>query len=195
MATPQPIIRTERLILRPLVKGDAPEIQRLAGEREVADTVLRIPHPYPDGAADIWIEESAFAWETGKGVSYAITDAASGALLGAIGLSVTQEHAQAELGYWIGTAYWNRGLCTEAARAILELAFTSLSMHRVQARHFTRNAASGRVLRKLGMRLEGIQRDAVRKWDRFEDIAVHAILEDEWRSERGSAARWCCNRR
>ena len=182
--TRQPTLRTERLILRPFDTDDAPDIQRLAGEREVADTTLRVPHPYPDGAAEIWIDESAYAWDAGKGVSYAITDADSGALFGAIGLSITSEHAFGELGYWIGSAYWNRGLCTEAGRAILELAFTTLSLHRVQARHFTRNFASGRVMQKLGMRLEGVHRDAMRKWDRFEDVAVYAIMEDEWRSER-----------
>lgn len=178
----QPTLRTERLILRPFAEDDAPDIQRLAGELEVADTTLRVPHPYPDGAATIWIVESAFAWETGKGASYAITDAESGDLLGAIGLAIAPEHAYAEMGYWISREYWNRGLCTEAARAVLELAFDSLSLHRVQARHFTRNAASGRVLQKVGMHFEGMQRDAVRKWGRFEDIALYAILEDEWRS-------------
>lgn len=189
MANPQPTLRTERLILRPFVMDDAPEVQRLAGERDVAATTLHVPHPYPDGAAALWIDESALAWEAGKGASHAITDATSGDLFGAIGISIAPEYLQAELGYWIGTAYWNRGLCTEAGRAVLELAFDSLSLHRVQARHFTRNAASGRVMRKLGMRLEGIHRDAMRKWGRFEDVAVYAILEDEWRAESECSER------
>lgn len=179
---PQPILRTERLILRPFVLDDASEVQRLAGDREVAETTLRVPHPYPDGAAEVWIRESALAWESGKGASFAITDAASGALFGTIGLVLTPEYAQAELGYWIGLEYWNRGLCTEAGRAILDLAFTTLLLHRVQAHYLTRNVGSGRVMQKLGMSFEGIHRDAMRKLDRFEDIAVYAILEDDWRS-------------
>jgi [ribosomal protein S5]-alanine N-acetyltransferase len=59
-----------------------------------------------------------------------------------------------------------------------------LGLHRIQGRHLVRNHASGRVMTKLGMRLEGIHRHAVRKWDRFEDIAHHAILVTDEDAER-----------
>ena len=91
------------------------------------------------------------------------------------------EHARAELGYWVGVPYWNRGVATEAARALVAFGFGALGLHRVQARHLTRNPASGRVMQKLGMRLEGVHREAVRKWDRFEDLAMYAVLAREWR--------------
>jgi RimJ/RimL family protein N-acetyltransferase len=99
-------------------------------------------------------------------------------------MSAQPAHARAELGYWIGVPFWNRGYCTEATRALVDLGFRSLGLHRIQARHLTRNPASGRVMLTLGMRMEGINRDAMRKHGRFEDLAVYAILADEWVAAR-----------
>lgn len=173
-------------MLRPFGFDDALAVQVLAGAREVADTTLHIPHPYPTGAAEQWIATHPATWETGTGVTYAITDAGTGVLMGAVGLTINPPHARGELGYWLGVPYWNRGYCTEAARAVVELGFAQLGLHRIQARYLTRNPASGRVMQKLGMRSEGVNRGAIRKHDRFEDLAVYAILADEWASGSGA---------
>ena len=179
----QPTLETARLVLRPFAAADAPAVQALAGAREVADTTLHVPHPYPDGAAEGWIATHAPAWAAGTLAAYAIVDPADGGLRGAVALAVATEHARAELGYWVGVPWWGRGIATEAARALVGLGFARLALHRVQARHLTRNPASGRVMQKLGMRLEGVHREAFRKWDRFEDTAMYAVLDREW--ERG----------
>ncbi|HKG93136.1 MAG TPA: GNAT family protein [Gemmatimonadaceae bacterium] len=89
------------------------------------------------------------------------------------------EHARGELGYWVGAGMWGRGYATEAARAVVSFGFATLGLNRIQARHFLRNPASGRVLQKLGMRCEGMHRQAYRRWGRFEDVAVYAILASE----------------
>jgi ribosomal-protein-alanine N-acetyltransferase len=174
-----PVLRTARLELRPFVPGDAPRVMELAGAREIADTTLTIPHPYPEGAAEGWIATHQQAWEAGSGLTLAMVDRSADAVVGAIGLTIKTEHASSELGYWVGVPYWNSGFCTEAARAVLDFAFDVLGLHRVQARHLMRNPASGRVMQKLGMRLEGVHRESVRKWDRFEDLAVYGILANE----------------
>ena len=178
----QPLLETTRLVLRPFELADAPAVQQLAGAREIADTTLRIPHPYPDGAAAEWITTHGPAWERGAGVSYAITLRGSTTLIGAIGLEIARRSSWGELGYWVAVSSWNRGYCSEAARMILDFAFNELHLHRIQARHLTRNPASGRVLQKIGMRLEGVHREAVCKWDRFEDLAVYGILETDRRA-------------
>ena len=178
--TEQPVLTTPRLVLRPFVFDDALGVQLLAGAREVADTTLHIPHPYPAGAAAQWIATHPITWEAGTGVTYAITDALSGVLMGAVGLTITPAHARGELGYWLGVPYWRRGYCTEAATAVVDFGFTRLGLHRIQARYLTRNPPSGRVMQKLGMRSEGVHRHAVRKDDRFEDLEIYAILADEW---------------
>ena len=182
----QPALLTERLELRPFRFEDAPRVEEIASAREIADTTLNVPHPYPPGAAAAWIAGHALAWEAGTGAAFAITERAGGALVGAIGLAIAPEHARAELGYWVAVSHWGLGYCTEAARAVLAFAFGPLALHRVQARHFLRNPASGRVMRKLGMRHEGVHREAMRKWGRFEDLAQYAILADEWGTDGGA---------
>lgn len=183
---PQPDLVTARLRLRPFSLADAPAVQALAGAREVADTTLTIPHPYPDAAAAAWIATHGPAWAARRAVTYAVTDV-TGALVGAVGLALAPAHASAEVGYWIGLPAWGRGYATEAAAALFGYAFGGLGVHRVEGRHFTRNAASGRVMQKLGMRPEGLMREAVRRWDRFEDLALYAVLSSEWGQARPGA--------
>ena len=182
-----PQLVTERLVLRPFAISDGPLVEYLAGTREVADTTLTIPHPYPIGGGAAWIATHADAWDRGTRLTLALCDPGGvGELLGAISLHVSPAHSHGEIGYWIGVSNWGRGYATEAARALTAYAFQQLELHRVQGRHFTRNAASGRVLQKLGMQLEGVHRDAYERWGRFEDVAVYAILTAEWNAARSS---------
>lgn len=176
-----PTQRTERLLLRGFTMADAPRVQELAGAREVASTTLTMPHPYDDGGAEAWIAGHAAAWEARKRLTLAITTAADG-VIGGIGLNLVPAHRQGEVGYWIGMPYWNRGFATEAAGAVLAYGFDELGLHRIAARHFPRNPASGKVLLKLGMLHEGTLREHVWKWDRFEDLECYAILGREWRA-------------
>ena len=178
---PQPDLHTERLLLRPFRPSDAPDVQRLAGAFEIADMTMTVPHPYPDGAAEAWIAMHERSWEDETGATYAIAERATGSVVGAIGLGIVRAHALAELGYWIGVPFSNRGYASEASRALLDFGFSALDLHRIQARHFLRNPASGRVMEKIGMMREGVMRGAARKWDRFEDLAMYAVLAPEWK--------------
>ena len=182
----QPVLTTRRLVLRPFALDDALAVQVLAGAREVAETTLHIPHPYPAGGAEQWIATHPIMWEAGTGMTSAVVDAGTGVLMGAVGLTLTPAHSRAELGYWLGVPYWNRGYATEAAAALVDFGFTQLGLHRIQAHYLTRNSASGRVMQKLGMRSEGVSRHAVRKNDRFEDLEMYAILADEWPGSLGA---------
>ncbi len=179
---PIPEIRTKRLLLRGFTGSDAQRVQALAGAREVASGTLTIPHPYEDGMAETWIEGHAAAWEAGENLSLAVTTDSEG-VVGAVGLHLVPDHRRAELGYWIGVPYWNRGYATEATAALLGFGFAELGIHRILARHFPRNPASGRVLQKLGMIHEGTQRDHVVRWGKLENLECYAILEEEWRSK------------
>ena len=176
----RPTLTTVRLVLRPLTMADAPDVQRLAGEREVAATTLRIPHPYEPGMAEQWIRTHQEAYERGELVNFAIVRRADNTLIGDIGLRINQHHAHAELGYWIGIPFWSQGYCTEAARAVVQYGFEGLRLHRIHATHMTRNPASGRVMQKIGMTYEGCLRQHVQKWGVFEDLATYGILQSEY---------------
>ncbi len=179
---PRPVMYTDRLVLRPFALRDAADVQRLAGAFEVADTTLTIPHPYPDGAAEQWIATHEPAWAARTLATFAIADRDTDALRGAVGLMLAMPHFRAELGYWVGLPFWNRGYCTEAVRIIVAFGFDALGLNRIEARHLTRNPSSGRVMQKTGMSFEGVNRGAFRKGDAFEDVAMYAILRNEWRA-------------
>jgi RimJ/RimL family protein N-acetyltransferase len=180
----QPTLTTPRLVLRPFTARDAPDVQRLAGDRSVAATTVNIPHPYPDGAAEVFIASQEDAFAAGTGATFAVTDKATGDLLGGVGITITARFRHAELGYWIAADRWGRGYATEAAAELLRYAFEDLGLHRVYARYFPRNPQSGRVMRKLGMTPEGRLRGHVFKDGAFEDLEVCGILAEEWLARR-----------
>ncbi|MDI5933781.1 GNAT family N-acetyltransferase [Halomonas kalidii] len=144
----QPVLESARLRLRPFELCDAARIRELAGDERIADVTAHIPHPYPDGAAERWIATHRNSWERGTGMIYAmmLTD---GPLIGVV--SITDiSNSTGELGYWVGVPYWGHGYCTEAVRALASFSAEFETLARLQARHLTRNPASGRVLLKAG---------------------------------------------
>lgn len=163
-------IRTERLVLRSFQRDDADAFAALAGDRAISDTMISVPHPLPAGFALGWVTAAAPN-------RFAICEASSGLLAGAIELrELDPEHCAAELSFWIGRPYWGRGYASEAGLAVVRYAFVALGLNRVYAFHMVRNPASGQVLAKLGMRQEGLLRQKVRKWGRFEDVVARAVL-------------------
>ncbi len=176
-------LETERLLLRRFAETDIPAIVELAGEREIAATTLRIPHPYTEKDARLWLDAQAGQLERDEAVHWAVTLRDGGGLVGAVGLmGISLEHGHAEMGFWIGRPFWNRGYGTEAAGAALDFAFDDLELGRVHAHHFAGNEGSGIILRKIGMRHEGTLRRHIRKWDRRHDVETYGILRDEWKS-------------
>ena len=178
-----PVIETGRLRLRPFVPADAPELQRLAGDKAVADTTLSIPHPYPDGVAESWISTHAAKWRAGEELVLAITLQADNTFLGSISLMIQAAAEIAQLGYWIGVPYWNRGYTSEAARAVIDHGFRLLGLQRIEAHHMTLNPASGRVMEKAGMRREGFSSQALRKNGLLRDVVFYGVDRDSWLGE------------
>ncbi len=175
-----PVLTTRRLILRPFKLSDACDVQRLAGDKEIAANTLLIPHPYEDGMAEDWISTHRQNYQKDKGVAWAVVHRVEAFLIGAIGIGINREHSKGELGYWIGKPYWSNNYATEAGKAVLEYGFTLAGLNRIYSRHLSRNPASGRVMQKLGMKYEGCLRSDALKWGQFEDIIVYGILESEY---------------
>ena len=179
--TEQPTLVTERLLLRPLTLDDVPSVQRLAGVQEIADTTISIPHPYESDYAEKWIAGQSSAFVQGTAVHFGIETKDVHQLVGAIELrDIDTEHSQAELSYWIGVEWWGKGFASEAAQCLLRYGFEQLHLNRIYAYHMVRNPASGRVLRKIAMRQEGLMRQRVRKWGIFEDVVLYAMVREDW---------------
>jgi RimJ/RimL family protein N-acetyltransferase len=171
-----PTLETARLKLRPYTEADIPELLPLIGTREVAATTLRIAHPYTEQDARAFLE---LANDPDK-LWLAITLRSDGRQIGGIGLRVEKQNQHAELGYWLGVPFWGQGYATEAARELLRYGFEKLRLHRIFASHFKHNPTSGHILKKIGMKYEGCQREHLYKWDQFVDSELYGIMRREW---------------
>ena len=178
---PYPELRTDRLILRELALEDAPSLQRLAGEWEVARMMLFIPHPYEDGMAEEWIATCRPAYEAGERMTWAVALREKGTLVGSITLHLHPLHDNAELGYWIGRPYWGCGYATEAAENAVRYGFEELGLHRIHSSRFGSNHASGKVMRKVGMSRDGTRPEHYKKWGAYEDRVDYGLLARDWR--------------
>ena len=181
-----PRLTTARLFLRSFEIDDAPRVSELAGAREIADTTISIPHPYPSEAAAAWIAQQAHEAAGGEALHWAIERRNEPGLIGGISLrDIDRGHSQGEVGFWIGRPWWGAGLASEALQAVVRHAFVELGLNRLYAHHMVRNPASGRVLERAGFQREGVLRQRVRKWGLFEDVVLLAVLRDESLRRRG----------
>lgn len=171
----QNTIETERLLLRPFTQNDVPQVCAYCNDYELYKSTLSLPRPYTEECARGWIAGQPAQFEAGASFTYAVTDRTSGQLLGCIGLSHNKSSDNGELGYWIGREHWGRGYATEAAQALIAFAFQA-GYHRVFARHFASNPASGQVMRKCGMTYEGTLIGHIKKDGVYQDVAHYGIL-------------------
>lgn len=141
----RPELVTDRLLLRRPKDGDVDAIVSIVGEWEVARRLARVPHPYGPADAVFFLEQVVPAeWV------WAITLKGSDKLVGVVGLTPDESEGTAELGYWLSTAQWGRGIATEAGKAALSYGFEILGLPYITSGFFEENPASGRVLEKLG---------------------------------------------
>lgn len=146
-----PVLVTERLVLRPPHEDDIAELVALANDRRVAEMLSRMPHPYGEAEARSFIAMSA--QESMAGRTYALALAENGAFVGCAGLNGT--YRGLELGYWIGEPYRGRGYATEAAHALVDLAFRATDIKVLNASSRVINPASRRVIHKCGFQYAG----------------------------------------
>lgn len=176
-----PRIETNRLILRAFTLSDAPGVQRMAGDEDVARNTLAMPFPYLEGMADTWIATHRQEFDERKSVILAITLRENNILAGAVGLGLQLPYSYAELGYWIGREFWGKGYCTEAVRAVIDFGFYQLKLHKIFASHFSNNPASGKVMMKAGMKYEATLKSHMLHWGEHKDLVYYGI----WRKEDG----------
>ncbi|KAB0681301.1 GNAT family N-acetyltransferase [Aureimonas leprariae] len=149
LAGPLEPIRTARLVLRPPRADDAPAIAALANDFGVAEMLAHVPHPY------MLADAEDFLGVAGSGVVFAVTRGGDGVFMGVCGLRPTPRPAVADLGYWLGRPFWGRGYATEAAHAVVDLAFRLEGITSVLAGCRAVNGRSRRVLEKCGFQFRG----------------------------------------
>ena len=149
------VLHTSRLVLRPPVPRDAPAFAALADNPRIAEQTARMPYPYREQDALAWIGRLGRLEDQSAETGFAILQRESGALIGAAGFGGTGNGAEAEIGYWLGEPHWGNGYATEAAWAVIGLAFTALALDRFLGRCRVGNEASYRVLMKCGFHYAG----------------------------------------
>lgn len=143
--------RTERLLLRPGWREDAPALAAAINDEGIARNLARVPWPYSEEDALAYLEGRQDA-DLPRFLIFARTLGAP-RLVGGCGLS-REEKGGLELGYWIARPYWGLGFATEAGRAVVRIA-RAMNLPKLRAKHALDNPASGNVLRKIGFRPTG----------------------------------------
>ena len=152
--TGQPVLTTERLLLRPLQRSDKGLLEFYAGDARVARQTTSIPHPLPPGAADAFIDRALSPKRREDIWALDGTRTGLGELVGVIGLERMEDaSAQSEIGYWVAPAFWNTGLASEAVTTLL--AANPHGAATVFASVFQDNPVSARVLTNAGFEYLG----------------------------------------
>jgi RimJ/RimL family protein N-acetyltransferase len=160
--------------LRPWRHTDLESLVRHADDPRVARTVRdRFPQPYTPDDGEAWL-----AHATAEGRSNNMAIEIEGHAVGGIGMIPGDDVHRlcAEVGYWLGPAYWGRGIMTEAVSAFSAYLLSEREFIRLEAPVFEINPASARVLEKSGYELESRQRRAAIKDDRVMDILLNLRL-------------------
>jgi RimJ/RimL family protein N-acetyltransferase len=175
-------IETDRLLLRLLVPADLEPLHAIQSRADVARWLYWGPRGIEQvrEALESQIARARDRAETG--LALAAVTRAGGDLIGHLTLTIeSAEHRQAEIGFIVHPDHQGRGYATEASEELLRLAFETYGMHRVSGRLEARNAASARVLERIGMRREAhlVENEWVK--GEWQSEVVYALLEDEWR--------------
>lgn len=152
MIVNQPVIETDRLIMRPVRRSDAGNLELFGSDERVARMTRNIPHPLPPGAVDTFIG-AALAEDRTEDI-WVLDGSATGLgeFLGLIGLE-QMDRSQSEVGYWVVPAFWNSGLASEAVRGLIDA--NPHGDNTMFASVFQDNPASARVLTNVGFEYLG----------------------------------------
>jgi RimJ/RimL family protein N-acetyltransferase len=175
-------METERLKLRPFNRGDVDAVFAYRSLPAVARYLFDDPMSHEECAEAVRLRagQIAFAGEGDK-ILLAIERKADSRLIGEVSLiwrSIADE--QAEIGYILHPEAQGQGHATEAAQALLGFAFGQVRLHRVYARCDARNAASAKVMARLGMREEAHLHEHAFVKGRWDEELIFSILDRDW---------------
>lgn len=183
MLKPDYPIATGRLLLRPYAESDLDDLHDIQSVPGVTRYLYRDVRSRDEVRE--WLEKKirgSALIEQGEVLTLAVVLPDTGTVIGDVVLKwVSSKHRQGEIGYMFHPEFGGKGYATEAAAVMLRLGFDELCLHRIVGRLDGRNAASARVLERLGMRREAlfVQNEIVKgEWT---DELVYGMTEDEWR--------------
>lgn len=173
-----PTLYTEHLTLDRFTVEDAPAVhENLYSSEAVCRNLLLKPGMRLEEARENmqWLvdgyqtKEDFFQWAVRE----------NGECVGRMSLTVNRRFSGGTVAYYLAEKVWGKGYMTEILRRVIDFCFDDLDLNRVEADHFARNPASGRVMEKAGMKKEGLMRQKYCKDGEFLDAVLYAILKED----------------
>jgi [ribosomal protein S5]-alanine N-acetyltransferase len=175
-------LETPRLILRPWTTEDLLAFEQISNDPDVADFTSSFVYPQPENWAKERLERMALRFGESH-YAFAVTWRGTGEIVAEVSIGLEPKCARGELGYMCARDWRGRGIVPEAVKALNAWAFTNLELNRIQACHFPRNPASGRVLEKAGLQREGVLRGYLVKNSVSEDVIMYGITRTDFSSK------------
>ena len=170
---PFPELHTQRLRLRRITADDIPALLKYGNNPNIGKYVRSVPYPYTEPQAVFRVTYVLQGFKEKTRYVFAIILKETGELIGETGIHLDNP-TTAQMGFWIGELYWNKGIATEAVKAVLEFAFDKLKLQRIYATHREDNPSSGKVMEKNGMHNEG----------KTGYIIQYAITQEEYQTKQ-----------
>jgi len=157
-------IETDRLILRPITLDDASDMFEYCSDSETIKYLTFKRHESVEASRDVIAKFFLERPQNGVPEAYAIVFKENGKMIGTVDVHSVRYGDVGEIGYALNSAYWNRGLMSEALRNALPIWFDEVGFYRLEVMHDVRNLASRRVIEKAGFISEGTFRRLM--WDK-----------------------------
>jgi ribosomal-protein-alanine N-acetyltransferase len=181
---PDPPLRDELVLLRGWREDDVPRLVRACRDPEIARWT-RVPSPYTETQAWAWVADQARRLSSGEELDLAVVDAASGALVGAVGLMrFLWEYRRAEIGYWAAKEARRRSVASRAVRLLSGWALAELGIERIELLAQPDNVASQGVAERCGFTREGL----LRSYHEIKGRRVNVIMFSLLRTDAAASA-------
>ncbi len=175
-----PTLETPRLLFRAVKRSDLYDIYEYSSDPNTSEFLLWEPHKNLDYTRE-FIELVISKYKSGDYNDWALVYKETGKMIGTCGFTrIDEENNIVEIGYVINPKFWGMGIATEAAEKIIEFAFEELKVNRIEAKFMFGNDASLAVMKNVGMKFEGYQREAMFVKGKFKTIGVSSILKREY---------------
>lgn len=171
------IIKTKRFVLRPINLKDAKDLARNMNNWNVIQYLSSLPFPYELKHAKQFTGKIEKEMKKEKPVDYVMVIEVDGEVIGAVGAHKIVPAHKAEIGYWLAENHWGKGIMPEAVVKFMAHIFAEFKLRRIYAYAYAHNKGSMRVMEKVGMKFEGVQRKHALKNGKYVDCHVYAKVK------------------